>query len=152
MPTPAIPLVYALAFGLDGSLYAGGHFTTAGGVDSQPHRSLGRRLRRGIPLGSGMSSTNGDVYALAIGPDGSLYAGGCFHDRRRRGSQLTSPAGTGTAWHSLGSGVDRTVARPGVWTGRLALHRGLLHHRRWRGSQLHRPLGRQRRGTPWAAG
>jgi hypothetical protein len=67
------PYVDALAFALDGSLYAGGQFTTAGGVvTNRIARWDGSQWH---PLGSGMNS---GVSALVFGLDRSLYVGGDF--------------------------------------------------------------------------
>ena len=65
--------VLALALGPDGSLYAGGYFTTAGGVATNKIARWDGTTWH--PLGSGM---NEFVNSLAPGPDGSLYAGGQF--------------------------------------------------------------------------
>ena len=83
------------------------------------------------------------VNALAVGPDGSLYAGGYF----------TTAGGVAANYIARWDG-DFVVAspgqrqrdelvsrRPGVWAGWLALRRWLLHHSRRGRSQLHRPLG-----------
>ena len=77
-----------LAFGPDGSLYAGGQFTTAGEVAANYiARWDGAQWH---PLGSGMDHY---VAALAVGPDGSLYAGGDFDHCRRGRSQPHRPLG-----------------------------------------------------------
>ena len=103
--------VLALAVGPDGSLYAGGYFTTAGGR-GQPHRPLGWRDFAWQRLGSG---TNGSVYALALGPDGSLYAGGYFTTAGGVAAN-TSPAGTarrGIPWAAgCGYGHVSSLAWP----------------------------------------
>ena len=143
--------VQALAFGPDGSLYAGGSFTTAGGVRSQPHRPLGRR-----PVASpGQRDSGGEVarsvYALAFGPDGSLYAGGVFTTAGGVAANYIA-RWDGAQWHSLGSGMDDSCLRPGVWAGWLALRRGPVHHSRRGRSQRHRPLGRRPVASPRAAG
>ncbi len=101
MGDPEYPFVYALVFGPDGSLYAGGKFTTAGGVAAYRIARWDGATSSWHPLGSGMDRS---VEALAFGPDGSLYAAGEFitaggvaanHIARWDGSQ----------WHSLGSGM-----------------------------------------------
>ena len=101
--------VYALAFGRDGSLYVGGVFVTAGGV---PASNIARWDGTAwSAVGSGVSNVNGStapVYALAVGPDGSVYAGGQF--TRAGGIPASNVARwDGTAWSALGSGTDRTV-------------------------------------------
>lgn len=56
-------------------------------------------------LGSGM---NGDVYAIAIHPDGSLYVGGSF--TTAGGVTVNHVARwDGSAWSALGSGTNGTV-------------------------------------------
>jgi hypothetical protein len=62
-----------LVFGPDGSLYAGGEFTTVGRITT--NRIARWDGAQWHPLGSGMGSW---VSTLAFGPDGSLYAGGYF--------------------------------------------------------------------------
>ncbi len=96
-------VIHALAVGLDGSIYAGGTFTTAGGV------SVGNVARwDGVswhPLGPGL---NGTVYSLSVASDGSLYAGGAF--RRFASFQASNIARwTGAEWEPVGSGVSGSV-------------------------------------------
>jgi hypothetical protein len=62
-----------LALGLDGTLYAGGIFTTAGGGAANYVASWNGTAWSA--LGTGMNSA---VYAFDIGPDGILYAVGVF--------------------------------------------------------------------------
>ena len=97
-----------LAFGPDGSFYAGGWFTTAGGM---PANYIAKW--DGVtwhPLGSG---NWGDFYpyvsVLLVGPDGTLYAGGDF----------TTPGGVaanriaerdGSQWSALGEGLNMDVS------------------------------------------
>ena len=98
--------VYALAVGPDGSLYAGGSFTTAGGVAASAIARWDGGAWYSLATGMG-----GDVYfyvyALTAGPDISLYAGGKFTtaggvvaNHIARWDQLTS------SWHALGSGMS----------------------------------------------
>ena len=99
--------VGALVIAPDGSLYAGGSFTTAGGVMTN-HIARWDGLAW-HPLGNGMGggyfANLVAVGALAVGPDGSLYAGGYF--TTAGGSEANSIARwDGTAWHPLGSGVN----------------------------------------------
>jgi hypothetical protein len=100
--------VRALAFGPDRSLYAGGEFTTAGGVTANGIARWDGAAWH--PLGSGIE---GDpypgVYALAVGSDNSLYAGGYF---TTAGGVATDYVARwdGTAWRPLGSGMDKRVS------------------------------------------
>ncbi len=96
--------VYALAVGADGSLYAGGSFTTAG-------KTVANRIARWdgarwYPLGSGMNGYF--IYALAVGADGSLYAGGSFTTAGGVAANYIA-RWDGAQWHPLGSGVNREV-------------------------------------------
>ena len=106
---PSDPTVYALAFGQDGSLYAGGQFTEAGGAATNYIARWDGATW--YPLGSGMTGSGTPntptVFALAFGPDGLLYAGGGFAEAGgvavngiARWDQATS------SWHSLGSGIS----------------------------------------------
>lgn len=65
--------VLALTLDTQGRLYAGGSFTTAGGVTTNYIAKWNGTSWSG--LGSGMNS---NVLSLALGPDGTLYAGGNF--------------------------------------------------------------------------
>jgi WD40 repeat protein len=99
------PWVWALAFGPDGSLYAGGNFTRAGGVTANSiARWDGSQWR---PLGSGMG---GSVLALALGPDGSLYAGGSFQTAGGiTANNIARWDGATSSWHPLGGGMNSQV-------------------------------------------
>ncbi len=106
---PWDPTVYALAFGPDGSLYAGGRFTEAGGAAANYIALWDGATWH--PLGSGMGGSNAPndptVFALAFGPDGSLYAGGGFAEAGGvavNGIARWDPATF--AWHPLGSGIS----------------------------------------------
>ena len=97
------PYVNALAFGPDSSLYAGGHFTTAGGVNAN---NIARwNGSSWSPLGSGVS---GSVYSLAIDHAGNLYAGGDFS---AAGGVIANNIArwNGTSWAPLGDGVGGSV-------------------------------------------
>lgn len=95
--------VLALAFGPDGSLYAGGTFTGMGGVASTANLA-----KWSAGAWSSIGVLNGDVRCLTFGPNGILYAGGSF----------TTAAGvtvnriarwTGAAWTALGTGASGNI-------------------------------------------
>ena len=95
--------VRALAYGADGSLYAGGSFTSMGGVANT----------RGIAkwdgsawsaLGTG-TSVGGTVYALAVGPNGVLYAAGDFTSMGGVANTSRIAQWTGSAWSALSTGL-----------------------------------------------
>ncbi len=102
--------VSAMAFGPDGSLYAGGEFTTAGSV-------IARYIARWdgaqwYPLGSGMGGSDPYpfVYDLAFGPDGSLYAGGDFTTAGGvAANHIARWDGATSSWHPLGSGMNSGI-------------------------------------------
>jgi hypothetical protein len=97
------PFVYDLAFGPDGSLYAGGDFTTAGGVAANHIARWDGATSSWHPLGSGM---NNHVWTLAVGHDGSLYAGGSFTTAGGvAADHIARWDGATSSWHPLGSGV-----------------------------------------------
>lgn len=91
--------VGALAVGPDGSLYAGGPFTTVSGVAVNCIAKWDGS--NWSALGSGMGGT---VLALAFGPDGSLYAGGQFTTAGGMPANYIA-RWDGVTWHPLGSGV-----------------------------------------------
>jgi WD40 repeat protein len=101
------PYVSALAVGLDGSLYAGGAFTTAGGVTTNNIARWDAGTSSWHPLGSGMD-IYGAVYALAFGPDGSLYAGGRFYTAGGAAANYIA-RWDGAQWHPLGNGASDEV-------------------------------------------
>jgi len=106
--------VYALAVFDDGSgpaLFAGGGFTSAGGVEAE-HIAKWDGTSWSA-LGSGVGETGGvfpAVYSLAVFDDGSgpaLYAGGAF--TLAGGVPANRVAKwDGSIWTALGSGVDGT--------------------------------------------
>ncbi len=96
------PYVSALAFGPDGSLYAGGRFTTTGGVAANSIARWGAATSSWHPLGSGMGGSDLCVYILAMGSDGSLYAGGSF----------TTAGGKLSSHIALWTGA---ILRPAIW-------------------------------------
>jgi hypothetical protein len=99
--------VYALAFGPDGSLYAGGWFTTAGGIAA--HGIARWDGSQWYPLGSGMGGVfSSRVAALAVGSNGSLYAGGDFTTAGGVAANYIA-RWDGAQWHSLGSGTSHRV-------------------------------------------
>ena len=116
------PYVYALAFGPDGSLYAGGGFTTAGGVAANYIARWDSATSSWHPLGSGMGGSYPYVYALAFGPDGSLYAGGRFTTAGGVAANYIARWDAATSsWHPLGSGMGGTDRLSSPWRlGRMA--------------------------------
>jgi hypothetical protein len=98
--------VHALAFGLDGSLYAGGTFTDINGGPGGTYNYVIKWTGAAwAALGVG---TDNVVDALAIGLNGDLYAGGGFANA---GGVAASRVARwdGSNWFALGSGTNLTV-------------------------------------------
>ena len=88
------------------ALYAGGSFTTAGGVSASHIAKWDGSSW--TPLGSGV---NGDVFALTVFDDGTgpaLYAGGFFTHAGGAPANYIAKW-DGSTWTPLGSGVTNTV-------------------------------------------
>ena len=98
--------VYALAFDASGNLYAGGCFTTAGGVSA--NRIAKWDGSSWSALGSGM---NDSVYALAVDASGNLYAGGYFTTAGGVSANRIAKW-NGSSWSALGSGMNDVCIRP----------------------------------------
>jgi hypothetical protein len=95
--------VRALAVSATGELFAGGDFTTAGGVSaSRVARWDGANWS---PLGSGV---NNAVYALGVNDSGEVYAGGFFNNAGGS-SALFIAKWDGSNWTPLGSGLNGAV-------------------------------------------
>ncbi|MEI2722040.1 MAG: hypothetical protein V9H26_00400 [Verrucomicrobiota bacterium] len=93
--------VYALAVS-GNTLYAGGSFTTAGGV------AVNRIAKWNGTFWSALSSgTSGGVYALAVSGTG-LYVGGSFGTAGGTSSPRIAKW-SGSAWSALGSGMNSAV-------------------------------------------
>lgn len=101
------PQVLALAVAADGTLYVGGNFTTAGSTTVNNIAKWNGLTWSTVPT-SGSVGMNGTVRALAIGFDGTVYAGGAF---TTSGSITTNRTAqfAGTAWAAMGSGANNTV-------------------------------------------
>ena len=100
--------VRALATTADGSLYAGGQFTTAGGESANNVARWNPSNRIWEALGDGVSSI---VFALATTADGSLYAGGQFTTAGGVNANNVARWNPGNqSWEMLGSGVNTFVA------------------------------------------
>jgi hypothetical protein len=95
--------VHALAVDASGNLYAGGSFTTAGGITV--NRVAKWNGTSWSSLGGGVSSV---VYALEVDTTGNVYAGGNF--TTADGLTVNRIAKwNGTSWSSLGAGTSSTV-------------------------------------------
>lgn len=93
---------WALAMGPDGFLYAGGDFTTAGGISA--NRIAKWNGSTWVALGTGLNNT---CHAITFGLDGSLYAGGSFITA----GDITAnriARWDGSSWSAVGTGLDET--------------------------------------------
>ena len=119
------------------NLYAGGYFTTAGGVTANYIAKWNGSAWSA--LGSGMG---GDpVYALAVSGT-NLYAGGDFTTAGGVSANYIAKW-DGSAWSALGSGMDDARLCAGGERDH-SLRWGRLHHGGRGDGQLHRRLERQR--------
>ena len=102
--------IKALAIGPDGTLYAGGAFTSMNGVASTAYVA---KLTPGASNWSslGGSGMNNQVLCLAVDANGVLYAGGLFTVAGGAGSTAyVAKNAAGSAWSSLGgSGMTAQV-------------------------------------------
>lgn len=95
--------VRALAYGPDGTLYAGGDFETMGGVVAN-----GIARWNGTSWSALGSGTNGNVLAIAFDSAGNLYAGGDF--TTAGGVTVNQVAKwNGTTWSALATGTNGLV-------------------------------------------
>ena len=108
-------IVSALAVDGAGNLYAGGWFTTAGGVSANYIAMWDGTAW--APLGSGMGGDYTYVSALAVDGAGNLYAGDNFTTAGGVSANYIA-MWNGTAWAPLGSGMDgyTPMSRPWPWT------------------------------------
>ena len=116
--------VYALTVDGTGNVYAGGWFTTAGGVSA--NHIVKWNGTAWSPLGSGIGGTsNPNVYALAADGAGTLYAGGWFNMAGGISANRIAKW-DGTAWSALGSGMtgDSDAVRALVADGAGNLYAG----------------------------
>jgi hypothetical protein len=109
--------VYGLAVS-GGTLYAGGEFTTAGGVSATNIAQWNGS--RWSPLGSGMNSF---VSALAVS-EGTLYAGGEFTTAGGVSANYIAQW-NGSSWSALGSGVNDSGQN--WYVSALAVSGGILY-------------------------
>jgi hypothetical protein len=97
--------VSAIAVGVNGSIYAGGNFTSMGGAPNT----------RGIAKWDGSSwsalgtgAQDGSVLAIAVSLDGSIYAGGTFTSIGGVAANYIAKW-NGSIWSVLGTGANNCV-------------------------------------------
>lgn len=97
-----------MAFDANGDLYIGGYFTDLGSASGDYIVKI--TDLSGTPtvnaLGTG---TNGAVWAIAIGPNGEVYAGGAFTLAGGVANTTKIAKWDGTSWSALSTGLNNTV-------------------------------------------
>lgn len=101
--SPGAALVLALAQGLNGTIYAGGDFTDAGGSGAD---YIAQWNGSAWSTMGGATALNGAVWALAVGPDGALYAGGAFTNAGGVAAADGIAKWDGATWTALGTGTN----------------------------------------------
>jgi hypothetical protein len=99
----------------NGNLYAGGIFTTAGGVSASKIAMWNDSIWS--PLGTGVTSSGGTVKAMAVF-NGDLYVGGSFSTVGGV-SAANIAKWNGTTWSAIASGTSAYVASLYVYNGAL---------------------------------
>lgn len=95
--------VYAIARGLDGSVYVGGAYTAMGGV---ANTSRIARWDGSAWNAMGTGAANQNVSDLAVAPDGSIYAVGTFTAMGGVANTKMIARWNGSAWVAVGTGGD----------------------------------------------
>jgi len=102
--------VRAFARGLDGTIYIGGNFTDAGGSGADYFAAY-NPVTGAYSAPGGAGALNGQVNALAVGPDGRIYVGGAFTNAgsipNADGIAVWDPSTT--TWNSLSTGTAGTI-------------------------------------------
>lgn len=102
--------VLGLAEGLDGSIYAVGRFTDAGGVaNTDGVARWDPRTSTWNAMGTGVSSGTNLVNAVAVAPNGDVYVGGDFSLMGGVANTLRIARWNGTAWSALSTGLNGQV-------------------------------------------
>jgi len=101
-------IVLALTVGLDGTLYAGGNFTTIDGVTVNAIGRMGAGdVWTDMDGGEGVGICN-PVQAIAIAPNGRVIIGGDFANMGSSDIEFIAEW-TGATWIALGAGVNDAV-------------------------------------------
>ena len=100
--------VTALAYGQDGTLYAGGDFTGMGGV-ANTNNIASWNGSAWSALGTGVTGAGASVNQFAVGPDGTLYAGGTFLQMSGVANTQGIAKWDGANWTALGTGMNGSV-------------------------------------------
>lgn len=99
--------VYAIVVDSDDTIYVGGDFVNWAGIAAADYivKRTGTRTGSWAAVGTGL---DGVCHALALGPDGKLYAAGAF-THAGGGAATRVACWDGASWAAVGSGCDDTV-------------------------------------------
>lgn len=105
------PGVYSIAIKDSTNVFVGGHFDTAGGVSSAGIARWNPNNSSWSALGGGLSGGSVAVYAIHLGVDGAVYAGGSFTNAGATTVNNVAKwtPGSPGSWSALGAGVNSTV-------------------------------------------
>jgi hypothetical protein len=101
--------VALVAVGLDGTVYAGGIFTTIGGVAAAGMAQWNPVTEAWAVMGSG--AAGGEPRSMAVGPDGKVYVGGSFTGMGgvANTSRIAVWDPATQTWAALSTGMNDTV-------------------------------------------
>jgi WD40 repeat protein len=105
--------VRALVEGPDGSIYASGAFTNAGGVAAADYIAKWSGSAWSA-LGTGANADG--VYSLAFDGSGNLYAGGSFTLMGGVANTVRIAKWNGSAWSALGTGAAANSVKALAWS------------------------------------
>lgn len=109
-PTPAVAgNISVMKWGPDGRLYAGGAYTTIGGVAINGIGYYDPNDDAWHAMGTGQ--TTGDVLAIAFGPDGKVYVGGSYTAMGGVANTSRIAYWDGSAWNAMGTGAANNNVR-----------------------------------------
>lgn len=100
--------VYAIAVADDGTVYIGGDFQDFNNIPAAD-RIVAYNPQTGTYSALGTGAANGIVYALEIGADGTLYAGGSFTVMGGVANTSRIASWNGAAWSALGTGAADNI-------------------------------------------
>lgn len=103
-------IVRAIAVGLDGTVYAGGAFTSMDGVSASNIAQWNPNTSTWTAMGTGITGASSSVFTIAIAPNGNVYAGGFFTDAGGSGADHIA-VWNGATWAVVGSAtaINSTV-------------------------------------------